>query len=104
MTPDIVRAWKDESYRQSLSQAQQHTLPANPAGHLELGACELAAIYGGGSTATPFFPDDAQSFQFEDFLHSFALVCDEAKFSITAMKGVATTSPITIICVNGDIH
>jgi mersacidin/lichenicidin family type 2 lantibiotic len=104
MTADIVRAWKDENYRQALSQAQQHTLPANPAGQLELTTPELEAIYGGGPTATPFFPDDAHSFQFEDFLHSFALLCEEAKFSITAMKSVATASPITIICINGDIR
>ncbi len=29
---DVVRAWKDENYRQSLSEEQRRLLPANPAG------------------------------------------------------------------------
>lgn len=31
---DIIRAWKDESYRNSLSAEQISQLPANPAGNL----------------------------------------------------------------------
>ncbi len=33
---DVVRAWKDESYRNSLSEAERAMLPANPAGPIEL--------------------------------------------------------------------
>src|SRR5579885_3521740 len=44
---DIVRAWKDQSYRQSLSQEQLSQLPANPAGEVELSDATLASIYGG---------------------------------------------------------
>jgi mersacidin/lichenicidin family type 2 lantibiotic len=43
---DIVRAWKDESYRQQLSSEEQALLPANPAGELELSDAELQAVQG----------------------------------------------------------
>ena len=32
----IIRAWKDEGYRNSLSEADRAALPANPAGRIEL--------------------------------------------------------------------
>ena len=43
---DIVRAWKEEAYRASLSTEQQATLPENPVGTLELSDAELEAIHG----------------------------------------------------------
>jgi len=43
---NIVRAWKDEAYRQGLSAEQQVMLPANPAGEVELTDIELEAVYG----------------------------------------------------------
>jgi len=43
---NIVRAWKDEGYRQSLSAKEQAMLPANPAGEVELKDAELEAIFG----------------------------------------------------------
>ena len=53
---DIIRAWKDESYRASLSTEEQALLPENPAGALELGDAELEAIHGaanvGGDAST----------------------------------------------------
>ena len=42
---DIVRAWKDENYRHSLSEEQRQALPTNPAG--ELTDDELSAVTGG---------------------------------------------------------
>ncbi len=33
---DIIKAWKDEEFRNSLSNEQQALLPTNPAGLLEL--------------------------------------------------------------------
>ncbi len=36
MKIDIIRAWKDEGYRWSLSEEERHTLPENPVGELEL--------------------------------------------------------------------
>ena len=54
MKLDIIRAWKDEAYRRSLSQEQQALLPANPAGELELSDAELQSVHGadgeGGTT------------------------------------------------------
>ena len=43
---DIVRAWKDEGYRQELSNEQREMLPAHPAG--ELTDAEMEMVYGGG--------------------------------------------------------
>ena len=44
---NIVLAWKDETYRQSLSIEEQATLPASPAGEIELTETDLEAISGG---------------------------------------------------------
>lgn len=48
---DIVRAWKDEDYRLSLTEAQRASLPANPAGAIELTEVELSSVAGGITTA-----------------------------------------------------
>ncbi|HKX26652.1 MAG TPA: mersacidin/lichenicidin family type 2 lantibiotic [Blastocatellia bacterium] len=45
----IIRAWKDEDYRLSLSLDEQRALPANPAGSVELSNADLKA---GGTCAT----------------------------------------------------
>ncbi|HEY0753110.1 MAG TPA: mersacidin/lichenicidin family type 2 lantibiotic [Ktedonobacteraceae bacterium] len=42
---DIVRAWKDEVYRQSLNKKQRNKLPVNPAG--ELTEAEMERVVGG---------------------------------------------------------
>jgi mersacidin/lichenicidin family type 2 lantibiotic len=48
MTPDqIIRAWKDEDFRLSLSAAEQALLPQNPAGASELSDEELLGVTGG---------------------------------------------------------
>lgn len=52
---DVIRAWKDEAYRQSLSEAERAALPANPAGAVELTEAEAAAVEGklaGGCCST----------------------------------------------------
>jgi mersacidin/lichenicidin family type 2 lantibiotic len=49
---NIVRAWKDASYRQSLSVGEQTALPANPAGEIELNDIELDAIFGADGSGT----------------------------------------------------
>ncbi len=49
---DVVRAWKDAHYRQSLTAEQQAQLPESPVGEFELSETELEAIdgsMGGGS-------------------------------------------------------
>jgi mersacidin/lichenicidin family type 2 lantibiotic len=52
---DIIRAWKDEDYRLSLSEAERALLPEHPAGLIELAAAELDGVEGGGG---PFLSKD----------------------------------------------
>jgi mersacidin/lichenicidin family type 2 lantibiotic len=54
MQQDMIRAWKDEEYKQSLSQEEQAGLPESPAGEVELSEAELELVsgtggYGGGA-------------------------------------------------------
>jgi mersacidin/lichenicidin family type 2 lantibiotic len=44
---DIIRAWKDEEYRNSLSAAERAALPENPAGLIALTDEDLGAVAGG---------------------------------------------------------
>ena len=44
---DIIRAWKNPEYRQSLSQAEQAQLPAHPAGAMELSEADLDQVSAG---------------------------------------------------------
>ena len=44
---DIIRAWKDEEYRLSLTEEQRALLPDNPAGLLELSDADLEGVQGG---------------------------------------------------------
>ncbi|HEU4511209.1 MAG TPA: mersacidin/lichenicidin family type 2 lantibiotic [Pyrinomonadaceae bacterium] len=46
-TLDIVRAWKDDEYCESLSDTQRAALPQNPAGVVELSDDQLRAASGG---------------------------------------------------------
>lgn len=46
---DIIRAWKDEEYRNSLSDEQRSQLPENPAGMVELSDTDMESIAGGGA-------------------------------------------------------
>jgi mersacidin/lichenicidin family type 2 lantibiotic len=46
-TFEIVRAWKDAEYRQSLSAEEQALLPEHPAGSIELADEELPQVNGG---------------------------------------------------------
>ena len=43
---DVIRAWKDPEYRESLSDEQQAALPANPAGLIELSDKSLGVVVG----------------------------------------------------------
>jgi mersacidin/lichenicidin family type 2 lantibiotic len=49
---DIVRAWKDEEYRASLTDAERAALPPNPAGLIELADEDMKAVLGGQATTT----------------------------------------------------
>jgi len=44
---NVIRAWKDPAYRNSLSSAEQADLPANPAGAIEISDAELGQTAGG---------------------------------------------------------
>lgn len=43
---DVIRAWKDEEYFGSLSEAERVLLPQNPAGFVELSDDELRGAQG----------------------------------------------------------
>ena len=44
---DIIRAWKDEEYMQSLSESERAAMPENPAGVIELDDSDLDSAAGG---------------------------------------------------------
>jgi mersacidin/lichenicidin family type 2 lantibiotic len=53
---DIVRAWKDEEYRLSLSEEERRQLPPHPAGLIELDEAQLASARGHrGNVTHPIF-------------------------------------------------
>ena len=45
--PDIIRAWKDEEYFNTLSESERSLLPQNPAGIVELTEQDLLQVEGG---------------------------------------------------------
>lgn len=45
-TVDIIRAWKDKNYRESLSEVERALLPDHPAGAIELPENVLVSIVG----------------------------------------------------------
>ena len=53
---DVIRAWKDEAYRNSLSKEQRAMLPENPAGAVELTDADLDTVAGGNSHFCTAFP------------------------------------------------
>ena len=52
-TLQIVRAWKDQSYRNSLSADQLAKLPAHPSGVIEFDCTAVAAQTNGKKCAAP---------------------------------------------------
>jgi mersacidin/lichenicidin family type 2 lantibiotic len=49
---DVIRAWKDDEYRLSLTDAERALLPEHPAGLIELKDDQMNAVVGGGPTTT----------------------------------------------------
>ncbi len=47
---DIIRAWKDAEYRESLSKEQRSQLPENPAGTIGMTDGDMESIAGGGGS------------------------------------------------------
>ena len=64
---DIIRAWKDENYRSSLSEEQRALLPDNPAGAIELTDMDLEQIEGAGSSLPVFTVGCCQTYHTCDF-------------------------------------
>ena len=62
---DIIRAWKDEEYRNSLSEAERAALPPNPAGLITLTDEDLGTVAGGimasGNCNTVDYPCTGQA-------------------------------------------
>jgi len=87
---DIARAWKDETYRQTLSDEQLEMLPANPAG--ELNDAEMVAVCGGGGEEGNFgfggvASSSSSSSRFaREHFHSLSLVCDISIFSLNVVQ------------------
>jgi mersacidin/lichenicidin family type 2 lantibiotic len=52
---DIIRAWKDEEYRLSLTEEQRALLPDNPAGQMELSDADLESVAGGIQSILAFY-------------------------------------------------
>jgi mersacidin/lichenicidin family type 2 lantibiotic len=48
----IIKAWKDPSFRLTLSDLELADLPENPAGAIELSAAQLSEIRGGARGGT----------------------------------------------------
>lgn len=100
---DIVRAWKDEIYRQSLSEEQLQSLPANPAG--ELTDDELASVSGGNWNSTGVGGTSTSAAKSEH-CHSYTvIICDLNVFSndvaILALQDVLNIgSPRNETCVH----
>jgi mersacidin/lichenicidin family type 2 lantibiotic len=46
---EIIRAWKDKNFRDSLNEEQQAQLPANPAGLVEIDDEQLVQVAGGAT-------------------------------------------------------
>ena len=44
---EIIRAWKDKQFRDSLNEEQRAELPANPAGLVEIDDEQLLQVTGG---------------------------------------------------------
>ncbi len=99
---DIARAWKDETYRQSLSTEQLNTLPVNPAG--ELTDADLVDVSGGfgegfGPSGIGGFGDFGGIFASRRN-ESVAVICELNVFSVNvSLVNLLTSS--TQVCVKG---
>jgi len=82
---DITRAWKDEAYRQTLSEEELQSLPAHPAGEV-IDETELAEVFGGDMPDVGMGAVGAASSASSSsrHTHSFSLLCDINVFSLDA--------------------
>jgi mersacidin/lichenicidin family type 2 lantibiotic len=89
---DIARAWKDEAYRQTLSEEELHLLPANPAGELELTDAELDTVAGGFCPPTVIIDHRTTS---------VAIICEINIFSVNLIN-LAVLGAVNNICTNAN--
>jgi mersacidin/lichenicidin family type 2 lantibiotic len=75
-TRNIIRAWKDEEYRLSLSESERALLPAHPAGTIELGDAELEKAAGGFTSFWSCTPPKMTEQQFCTTPCTTSLVCN----------------------------
>lgn len=52
---DVIRAWKDPKFRNSLSEAVRAALPSHPAGAIELSDADLGSVTGGIAPTESWF-------------------------------------------------
>ncbi|MBV9258801.1 MAG: mersacidin/lichenicidin family type 2 lantibiotic [Ktedonobacteraceae bacterium] len=85
MNSNIVRAWKDEFYRQSLSEEERAQLPENPVGELELTDAELESVFAAAGYDEPgetrFHPNPDISFIRGGCYTHFVAQCVRPHFS-----------------------
>jgi mersacidin/lichenicidin family type 2 lantibiotic len=74
MNSNIVRAWKDEFYRQSLSDEERAQLPENPVGELELTEAELEGVFGGFGPGPERIPIENSNYV-NCFTHNRLVAC-----------------------------
>ncbi len=95
---DIARAWKDETYRQSLSTEQLNSLPANPAG--ELSDADLADVSGGIGGFGGDFGGFGNGLFANTRNESVAVICELNIFSVIA-NVVNLLASLTQVCIKG---
>ena len=79
---DVIRAWKDQTYRQTLNDEQKDALPEHPAGNLELSDDELEAVFGGGHGIGVAATSAAAVAARSSSILSYALICEINVFSL----------------------
>ena len=52
---NIIRAWKDRDFRNSLTEDELNSLPSNPAGMIDISDVELEMANGGNAASTEHF-------------------------------------------------
>ena len=101
---DIVRAWKDARYRQSLTAEQQAMLPENPVGEFKLTDADLEGVHGGSFgdhiTQAVFGGDCAVSVG--KFAQCFTIAskfgeCDETTTNATGASAFAFPTSLHLI-------
>lgn len=114
---DIVRAWKDDNYRQALDNGDLSTLPASPVGAVELTNTELERVFGGGGGGGVPVTTSGGGYghgggvacpttgcvggSLVDHNASFALICEINIYSISILGNIALLGNVVQACIKG---